>query len=213
MLNASIKDIPLPRRMARLPVNERGFPVPYFVAKVNGEWDFRAFSGDKIAACFHKRLCWLCGEPLGQYLAFVIGPMCAINRVSSEPPSHLDCAEYAARACPFLSKPRMRRNEVDVPVGTTAGLALEHNPGATLIWITKNYRPISDHRGGVLFEIGKPHELVWYAEGGKATRAQVEAAFEKGLPFLRDTAQKHDGPDGVAELEKRIADARKLLPA
>jgi hypothetical protein len=212
MLNASIKDIPLPRRMARLPVNERGFPVPFFVAKVNGEYDFRAFSGDKITACVRKRLCWLCGEPLGRYLAFVIGPMCSINRVSSEPPSHLECAQYAVKACPFLTKPRARRNEVDMPEGKVAGISLDHNPGATLIWITKDYQPVSDGRGGVLFSIGEPHDLLWFTEGRTANRAEIDAAIEKGLPYLREIAAK-EGPEAERELQKYIERATKLLPA
>lgn len=198
--------------MMRLPIDERGFPVPYFVAKVDGKWDFRAFSGDKISACYRKRLCWLCGQPLGQYLAFVIGPMCSVNRVSSEPPSHLECASYAVRACPFLTRPRMRRNEVDLPTGKVAGISLDHNPGATLIWITKSYKAIRDQGGGVLFAIGEPHDLLWYAEGRTATRADIIAAFDKGLPFLREVADKQDGPEGRAELEKHIAAAMQLIP-
>src|SRR5437879_3421217 len=116
-LNASIRDIPIPPRMARRPISAKGFPVPYFVTHKDeaGEWDFRQISGQTILACFQRRLCWLCGEPLGQYLAFTIGPMCSINRVSSEPPAHRECAEYGVRACPFLSKPRMRRNREGLP--------------------------------------------------------------------------------------------------
>jgi hypothetical protein len=219
MLNQAIKDIPLPRRMTRLPVNERGFPVPFFVAKVNGEYDFRAFSGDKITACVRKRLCWLCGEPLGRYMAFVIGPMCSINRVSSEPPSHLECAQYAVKACPFLTKPRARRNDVDLPqfgknggFGMAAGNAIEHNPGAVLIWITKDYKPVSDGHGGVLFSIGEPHDLLWFAEGRTATRAEIDAAIAKGLPYLREIAAK-EGPEAERELQRYIDRATKLLPA
>lgn len=213
MLNASIRDIPLPRRMARLPINERGFPVPYFVAKVGDTWDFRAFSGDKVTACYKRRLCWLCGQPLGKYLAFVIGPMCSVNRVSSEPPSHLDCAHYAVRACPFLTKPKMRRNEVDKPPGKVAGISLDHNPGVMVIWVTTDYHAISDGAGGVLFQVHEPTNLLWYAEGRKATREETLAAFNKGLPFLREIAAKNDGPEGVKELEGMIDRAMKLLPA
>jgi uncharacterized protein (DUF3820 family) len=212
MLNAAIKDIPLPCRMARLPVNERGFPVPFFVAKVGNDWDFRAFDGAKFFACYRRRLCWLCGEPLGRYVAFVIGPMCSVNRVSSEPPSHLECAQYAVRACPFLTRPRARRNEVDMPDGKTAGISLEHNPGATLIWITKAYHAFKDGKGGVLFQIGEPHDLLWFAEGRTATRAEIEAAFDKGLPFLREVAAK-EGGDAEQALQDQINRALKLLPA
>jgi hypothetical protein len=198
--------------MARLPVDDRGFPVPWFVAKINGEWDFRAIAPDKIIAAYRQRLCWLCGQPLGQYLSFVIGPMCSVNRISSEPPSHLACAEYAVRACPFLSKPRMRRNEVDMPEGKTSGLSLDHNPGATLIWVTKTYYPISDGHGGTLFQVGEPRELYWYAEGKMATREQIVAAFDKGLPLLREVAAK-EGPEATRELEAQIDTAMKLIPA
>ena len=59
--------------------------------------------------------CWLCGQTLGKHMTFPIGPMCAITRTTAEPPSHLACAEYAVKACPFLSQPRMRRNERDLP--------------------------------------------------------------------------------------------------
>jgi hypothetical protein len=179
---------------------------------VNGEWDFRAIEPGRIVACYQKRRCWLCGEPLGQYLAFVIGPMCAVNRISSEPPSHKDCAEYAVRACPFLRQPRATRNDVDLPGGTTAGIHLDHNPGATLIWITKQYHPVGDGRGGTLFQVGSPHSVHWYAEGRSASRAEIEAAMSKGLPRLRKIAEMQ-GRDAVADLNAKVADAMKLLLA
>src|SRR3981189_2409882 len=122
-LNASIRHIPMPDRFKKLPISDKGFPIPYFVGELDGRRDFRVIRPDAIAACFNKRLCWLCGEKLGQYLAFVIGPMCSVNRVSSEPPSHRECAEYAVRACPFLSRPKMRRNEEGLPELET------HSPG------------------------------------------------------------------------------------
>jgi hypothetical protein len=210
MLNAAIRDIPIPDRMKRRPVDSRGFPVPWFVAKVNGEWDFRVLHPGSIATAHKKHLCWLCGEPLGQYMAFVIGPMCSINRVSSEPPSHRECAEYAVRACPFLSKPRMVRNEKDMPQGgTIAGVGIMHNPGATLIWITKKYKLIRAFNG-VLFEIGNPESVHWYKEGREATRAEIKDAINKGLPYLREMASIEGGEK---ELEAKITGAMKLLPA
>jgi len=210
MLNAAIRDILMPKRMARRPINDRGFPVPWFVPKVKGEWDFRAVDPHKMVIAYRQRLCWLCGEPLGQYLCFVIGPMCAVNRISSEPPSHRECAEYAARACPFLSKPRAKRNTVDLPDSKPmSGIHLDHNPGATLLWVTKTYSPVSDGRGGVLFQIGHPREVQWFAEGRAATRAEIVAAMDKGLPYLRELASIEGGEK---QLEANIAKAMKLLP-
>lgn len=209
MLNASIRDIPLPARLARRPVSEKGFPVPWFVSFIKGQWDFVNLDPRKMVEAHQRKICWLCGEPLGQYKVFVIGPMCSVNRVSAEPPGHLECAEYAVRACPFLARPNMRRNEkASANHGETVpGIMIQHNPGAMLIWITKSYR-VADG----LFHIGPPHALSWYAEGRKATRAEILAAIDKGLPYLRKVAVEQDGPDGVADLESRVANAMKLVP-
>src|SRR3982750_2311957 len=154
MLNASIADIPLPARLARRPVSERGFPVPWFVSLIDGKWDFVNLDPNKIHEAYHRNLCWICGQPLGKFKAFVIGPMCAINRVSSEPPSHRECAGYAVRACPFLARPNMRRNEAAAMNNgeTVPGIMIQHNPGATLMWMTKTFKPINTPKGA-LFEI------------------------------------------------------------
>jgi hypothetical protein len=140
--------------------------VPWFVAWIDGVPDFRVIAPGKIAEAHNHRKCWICGEKVGKYLASVIGPMCAINRVASEPPSHRECAEFAAKACPFLTRPKMRRNERDLPQERCdpAGQHIPRNPGVALIWITKSYRPF--HAGnGVLFEVGEPMETLWFAEG------------------------------------------------
>ena len=50
------------------------------------------------------------------------------------------------------------------------------------------------------------------AEGRTATRAEVEASIDGGYPILMDTAVKHDGPEGVAELERLRLDALRYLP-
>jgi hypothetical protein len=209
-LNAAIRDIPMPDRFKKLPISDKGFPIPYFVGSIDGVPDFRVVHPGRIADCHNRRRCWLCGEPLGVRLAFVIGPMCSINRVSSEPPSHRECAEYAVRACPFLSKPRMVRNEKDMPDGSTvAGIACMHNPGATLIWMTKSYK-LMRVENGVLFQIGEPLELFWFKEGRKATRAEIDAAIAKGLPLLRKMAESENA---MPELKGQIARMMKLLPA
>jgi hypothetical protein len=212
MLNASIRDIPLPPRLARRPVDERGFPVPWFVSFIRGKWDFVNLDPRKIGEAYNRKICWLCGEALGVYKAFVIGPMCSINRVSSEPPAHADCAEYAVRACPFLARPNAKRNAAAAlgEVEDVAGIMIQHNPGANLIWITKTFKPMRDPNGGVLFALGEPTSVSWWAEGRKATRAEIDASIEKGLPYLRKVAAA-DGQ--MTELDREIERAKKLLPA
>ena len=213
MLNAAIRDIPLPARLAARPVSERGFPVPYFVSFIDGKWDFVNLDPNKIIIAYRRKICFLCGEPLGRFAAFVIGPMGSINRVSAEPPAHRDCAEYAVRACPFLARPNAKRND-KAHIGTaenTPGIVIEHNPGASLIWITKTFHPFKVDNG-ILFQIGEPVETLWFAEGRKATRAEIDAAMDKGLPLLRKVAEK-EGGDAVEMLDQYIKRAQKLLPA
>src|SRR5215510_13198920 len=169
-LNASIRAIPLPTRMRHLPISATGYPVPWFVNWLDGEPDFRVVGPGRIGRAIRADLCWLCGETLGKFKAFTIGPMCAVNRVSSEPPSHRECAEYAVQACPFLTRPRMRRNEKDVPEDRIdpAGIMIPRNPGVALIWITRDYSPFRARGGGYLFHLDEPESLHFYAEGRPA---------------------------------------------
>lgn len=202
---------PLPRNMRDLPIDRRGYPVPFFVEWINGEPDFRVASRGKLDRCILLKLCWICGKPLGKRIvAFTIGPMCAINRISSEPPQHPECAEFAARACPFLTMPKMKRREEGLPEQRVAppGEFVQRNPGVTLIWLTRrwelNYQPT-----GYLFEIGAPIKAMWYAEGRRARRSEVLDSIQSGLPvLLGQITSKED----MAEMDKRYDAAMRLLP-
>lgn len=210
--NARIKGIqPMPSRIARLPVSETGYPVPWFVAWIDGQADFRIIGRDKIATAVKRKLCWVCGEPLGRNFAMTLGPMCAINRTISEPPSHRECAIYSARACPFLSNPRMRRNEVAMEgYVKAAGNGIARNPGATCIWVTRGYRPFRAP-GGVLFTFDDPIEVHWFAEGREASRPEVEASIVSGLPLLEQDAAA-EGPAAIAALRRMTSEAMRYLP-
>lgn len=200
-----------PYRIAKLPVF-RGFPVPWFVSWLeNGEPEFRAMDGRKLKQAIAEDLCWVCGEKLGQYKTFVVGPMCAVNRVSAEPPSHLECAHYSACNCPFLSKPQMVRRENDLPetVEDPPGIMIRRNPGVTLLWTTKSYQLEVDARGGVLFRISEPSGVAWYREGRPATRAEVEHSTMTGLPVLQELCQR---PEEHMQLGKQVGQATELWP-
>src|SRR5690242_9611301 len=142
-MSPSIAD--LPERMQRLPRvtrNGREIPVPWFVDWINGEPEFRAMNPEHFVAAIRSRLCWVCGEKMGVNVCFVAGPMCGINRTSSEPPCHGDCARWSAINCPFLSKPNMVRREDELLnnaklVGNSAGIALTRNPGVAMLWYTR----------------------------------------------------------------------------
>lgn len=202
---------PLPSRMITRPLDQRGYPIPWFVAYVNGEPEFRAMDGAKLKAALRDHKCWTCGQPLGRYATYVIGPMCAVNRVSSEPPSHKDCAEFAARGCPFLTLPKAQRREANLPPGRApAGIMIERNPGVTLLWTTRAFKPFKVSNG-VLFDIGDPCQVQWFACGRTATRAEVLESIDSGLPILRDMAEKQ-GAAAIAELDRLHAQALQLIP-
>ena len=208
-LNKRIAGIPIPPRMRGLPLSDEGYPIPYFVPFIDGKADFRGMDGEKLGRCIRLKRCWLCGQPLGKFMVFVIGPMCTVNRNSAEPPSHRSCAEYAVLACPFLTQPRMRRNEKDMPEGSVSGIMIKRNPGVTALWVTSEYKL---RRGsGTLFAIGNPIEVKFYTEGRISTRAEILASIDSGMPILMQYARA-DGQEAVDELNEMYHTALTLLP-
>ena len=207
-VNQARRDLPaMPPRIGRLPVDERGYPIPWFVSWIDGKPEFRVADGQKLVRAIKEKLCWVCGEPMGRFNTFVIGPMCALNRVSSEPPSHFDCAVFSAMACPMLVNPNMHRREKGLPPEEDiqkSGVFIKRNPGVTLLWTTLEYRPfiVQGQEGagdGILLNLGQPEHLHWFKEGRRAIREEVIDAIESGLPALRELAEK-DGPAAVADL-------------
>lgn len=203
----------MPETFTRLPVNRVGYPVPWFVAFIDGEPDFRVIRADGVECAVLGELCWLCGEQLGAEHSFVIGPMCAVNRTSAEPPAHPACAEWAVRACPFLSTPRMTRREIDLTgVCEAAAEMITRNPGVALVWTTSpgRWRPFADE-DGLLFYIGEPTATSWFAEGRRATRQEILTSIHTGLPELLRLAEDH--PAAVEQLNMMVQSAMKLVPA
>ena len=213
-MSASIE---MPVRIAMLPRDKHGRPVPWFAAWIGGQPDFRVVGPGKTEIARLDRRCWVCGITFRRQedRAFVIGPMCAVNRVSAEPPSHRDCAIYSATACPFLATPNMTRRERHLPEGTAdpPGISIRRNPGVALVWVTgyRSYKAFRDG-DGYLFNIGEPKQALWFARGREATRAEVLASIDSGLPILADMAER-DGTGAVAELAVLHERALGLVPS
>jgi hypothetical protein len=109
-----------------------------------------------------------------------------------------------------------RVGEENLPHGTQepGGVMIQRNPGVTLVWQTLRPYAVGDGRGGVLFDIGEPHAVEWYAYGRQATRAEVMESITTGLPLLEEQCQLADSPDAAfAELQKMAAAALDLVPA
>ncbi len=206
--------VDMPARMRDLPCSKAGYPVPWFVAWIDGEPDFRVVGPWKVEAAMTGGLCWVCGYGFRppEDRAFVIGPMCAVNRVSAEPPSHEDCATWSAVNCPFLSNPNMVRREKHLPDGTAhpPGTMIARNPGVACVWVTRyrGYRTEPAHDGW-LFRPGDPVRVGWYAEGRPATREEVLASISSGTPILAEACR---GEEEAAELARMLDTVLEYVP-
>ena len=202
---------PLPDRIAKLRLSPKGYPVPWFVQWENGVPDFRIVEHGKFERAHRGKLCWLCGEPLGRYKSFVAGPMCGVNRTSSEPPSHFECAQFAAMACPFLTTPSAKRNERGMENAIAPpGFGIKRNPGVAMVWTTLKY-DVFRVPTGYLVEMGPPEHVLWYCEGRTATRDEVEHSIATGLPALEDMA-KAESREAEITLEKMVNEFERLIP-
>jgi hypothetical protein len=208
----------MPPAIARLPRSREGYPIPWFVAYLDdGTRDFRIAGQEQHFNARRFGLCWICGQKLGRFMAFVLGPMCAVNRVTAEPPNHRDCAVYAAKVCPFLATPSMCRRDGGTPDGlvAAAGETISRNPGASLVWVTREFKAFRAQLGneGVLFDVGEPVETSWWAEGRPATRAEVMASIRSGLPILEAACESDDDPaESLRMLDKQYHEALALVP-
>jgi hypothetical protein len=180
--------------MRGLDIDDRGYPVPWFVAWIDGKPEFRVMDARKWREAVRRKLCWVCGQQLGANQAFILGPLCVINRTISEPPSHRQCAEWSLKNCLFVSRSHMR-------------------PNVSLLWIAKDYQVFDDGAlAKPLIRVGDPLEFEWWCDGRLATREEVEASVESGLLILEAKAQEQ-GPEAVAELARHKQEAERLYPA
>lgn len=201
----------LPERMLGRPVDHRGYPVPWFVTERDekGNWEFRVLHPLRYREALIKKVCWICGQALTKRLAFAVGPMCGVNRISAEPPQHLECALFAVKACPFMLFPNSKRREHGLPEDK-----LEHpasilrNPGVILVWLTKRYTaiPSGEH---VLLQMGRPEALTFWYEGRTATRAEIDESLRTGCPTIERVAAAEGQ---LPEYQRALDRFTKLLP-
>ena len=106
-----------PTRIAQLPVDDRGFPIPWNVQRdKDGKPLFTVNDQAKHIQALTKDLCPLCGERNEQIRWFVGGPMSAFhpNGVYFDLPGHKDCIAYALQVCPYLAA-KNYKHRIDLP--------------------------------------------------------------------------------------------------
>lgn len=129
----------LPPIMKHLKLDERGYPIPFFVPIVNGKPEFRYQDGKKQKLALEKKLCSICGKKLykGSYW-IITGPIGFNNCVASDPPMHEDCARFSLMACPHIAYQYAdRRTEapVDAP-------QLSEKPSEIILIQANKYRVV-----------------------------------------------------------------------
>lgn len=210
-LRESLK--PLPKEMVGRPIDHRGYPVPWFVTEKDalGRWDFVHLNPNRIGEAIRFNKCFVSGEKLGKYRCFIVGPMCTINRISSNGPIKPSLAEWVVRSCPFLANPSAKRpgktEEFTENVG--GGMMATRNPGVSIEWVTDNSSYDSYKR---LFFLGEPTKIRWWREGRLATLAEAREAFDSGVELLGKIA-KEDGEKSMALFNRMVSIAREFLPA
>lgn len=158
---------PMPDRIARLPRDPRGYPIPYFVADLD-PIDFRKTDARKRMVAAKEKRCHVCGEPLGYWFCFVTGPIGLDNRITSEGPLHEECAEYACRVCPFIVRPKAKMGPI--PEGAVVACeAITERPERVVIATVRDYQCGLDPRGVLHFRFPPPKRVRWFRDGEAET--------------------------------------------
>lgn len=202
----------MPARVARLPMDVRGFPVPWFVSWRDQTPLFPVIDAAKLATAWTAERCWVCGEALGAWRGWIVGPMSAIEGATPEPPSHCECAAFALTACPHLASADARFSDVQAAPDQAAQSNISRvRSAASAMWVTRG-RGAAPFRagGGVLFRLEPPARLEWWAHRRPATGAEVRDAIAAGLPVLRSTAEAERR---MATLEARLKWLEQWIPS
>lgn len=83
-----------------------GLPVPHAVKWIDDKPDFRQMDLEKYAEAINRRLCGVCGDPLGEKCYWIGGPKSFRSKLFTDLPMHQACAVESIRLCPFLNGTR-----------------------------------------------------------------------------------------------------------
>lgn len=159
------QDIPIPKQMSHLPLDDRGYPIPRFAAERGGEADFRLIDARKMARAVQEGRCAVCGKKLDFYKYIITGPLGYRNRAVTDPAMHEACARYSLKACPHLAMKNAQRREAGLKEAgayTDDPLHVKEKPdhvalvcikSQRLEWISAAKRPV------IIFD---PVDVEWY---------------------------------------------------
>jgi hypothetical protein len=95
-----------PDRIKALPVDKRGYPIPFVVLIDNeGTPHFKVNDERKNIECMEKKICHICGQPLKGEYWFIGGQLSAYHPkgVFNDGAVHYECGLFALHTCPYLA--------------------------------------------------------------------------------------------------------------
>lgn len=118
----SFTDIKIPDLMRKLPLDSRGYPIPYVVLNDDkGCPHFKINDDTKSDECIAKNLCTICGTKMDRTSMWLLGgPQSAFHPKGSfvEPPVHRECGLYALQVCPYLRYNNYGKKDIMVKDGS-----------------------------------------------------------------------------------------------
>lgn len=176
-----IARVPIPARMARLPLDKRGYPIPWNTATGKGNVPlFIINDTHRHLAALEFELCGICSDPLDRVRWFVGGPGSAFHPDGwyQDLPLHHECAHYALAVCPWLALPvYTRRIDVVDPSKLTPDLRVlfdpTHDPDRPALFVaigsqgTEIGRQFSPYAGSTYIRPTKPYVAVEYWQHGQ----------------------------------------------
>lgn len=95
----------MPQSIAKLPTEERGYPITYIAAYIDGKPDLGVQDAAKVASCVSEWRCHVCGEKLGKLGYFIAYDPLPKRLRFLDPAIHRECAIYSLKVCPYLANP------------------------------------------------------------------------------------------------------------
>lgn len=115
-------NIKIPPIMQKLPLDARGYPIPYVVLYDDkGCPHFKINDDKKVKECADKNLCTVCGTKMDRTSMWLIGgPGSAFHPrgMFVETPVHRDCGLYSLQTCPYLRHNTYNKKAIHIKDGS-----------------------------------------------------------------------------------------------
>lgn len=161
--------IDIPKELAHLKIDKRGYPVPFFVSWINGDPEFRYLDKARIDMIIDNKVCHICGKKLHKdYCYFISGPLGYQNRISSDAGMHRVCAEFSLMACPhlYLQKAERRDNdELGKAIASAPSPVIRDKPSCLFLIKASKFKIVLHNGQKLLRYTPVSHELYTYENG------------------------------------------------